>query len=124
MIIIGDNLIPHKTFTYIDSIMEIEHTIPNSILIFSYDENLLMYTRKNSLSVAVIVSSIKEAIYCNALHSSYIICDKKLAKTIQKVADNYMFDSKILAIIEDNEEIEKIAINEIDGVIYSALLNK
>ncbi len=124
MIIIGDNLIPHKTFTYIDSIMEIEHTIPNSILIFSYDENLLMYTRKNSLSVAVIVSSIKEAIYCNALHSNYIICDKKLAKTIQKVADNYMFDSKILAIIEDNEEIEKIAIDEIDGVIYSALLNK
>lgn len=124
MILIGDNLIPHKTFTYIDSIMDIEHTEPNSVLVYNYDENLLVYTRKNNLSNAVVVSSIKEAIYCNALNSKYIICDKKLAKSIQKIADNYMFDSKILAIIEDSEEIEKIALSEIDGVIYSNLLAK
>ncbi len=124
MILIGDNLIPHKTFTYIDSIMDIEHTEPNSVLVFNYDENILIFTRKNNLSNAVVVSSIKEAIYCNALNSKYIICDKKLAKAIQKIADNYMFDSKVLAIIEDSEEIEKIALNEIDGVIYSNLLAK
>jgi len=124
MILIGDNLIPHKTFTFIDSIMDIEHTEPNSVLVFNYDENLLIYTRKNDLGNAVVVSSIKEAIYCNALNSKYIICDKKLAKSIQKIADNYMFDSKVLAIIEDSEEIEKIALNEIDGVIYSNLLAK
>ncbi len=124
MILIGDNLIPYKTFTYIVSIIEIEHSIPNSTLIFNYDENLLIYARKNNLNIAVIVSSIKEAIYCNALNCKYIICNKKLAKTVQKIADNYMFDSKILAIIEDSEEIEKVAINEIDGVIYSTLLNK
>ncbi len=84
----------------------------------------LFLQEKNNLSNAVVVSSIKEAIYCNALNSKYIICDKKLAKAIQKIADNYMFDSKVLAIIEDSEEIEKIALNEIDGVIYSNLLAK
>ncbi len=124
MILIGDNLIPHKTFTYIDSIMDIEHSEPNSTLIFNYDENLLLYARKNDLSTAVIISNIKEAIYCNALNCKYIICDKKFAKSIQKIAENYMFDSKVLAIIDDSEEIEKIALNEIDGVIYSSLLNK
>ncbi len=46
MILIGDNLIPHKTFTYIDSIMDIEHTEPNSVLVFNYDENILIFTRK------------------------------------------------------------------------------
>ncbi len=124
MILIGDNLIPHKTFSYVDSIMEIEHTEPNSTLIFNYDENLLVYCRKHQLSNAVIVSNIKEAIYCNALNSKYIICDKKLAKSVQKIAENYVFDAKILAIIENNDEIEKIALSEIDGVIYSSLLNK
>lgn len=124
MILIGDSLIPHKNFSFIDSIMDIEHTQPNSTLIFNYDENLLLYTRKNHLDSAIIVTSIKEAIYCNALNAKFIICDKKLAKNIQKIAENYMFDSKVLAIIENNDEIEKIALAEIDGVIYSSLLNK
>lgn len=124
MILIGDNLIPHKEFAFIDSILDIEHTVSNSTLIFSYDENLLLYCRKNALSNAVIVTNITESIYCNALNSQYIICDKKLAKNIQKIAENYMFDAKILAIIESKDEIEKIALSEIDGVIYTSLLNK
>ena len=124
MILIGDNLIPHKGFSFIDSILDIEHTVANSTLIFNYDENLLLYCRKNALNNAIVVTSITEAIYCNALNSQYIICDKKIAKAIQKVAENYMFDAKILTIIDSNEEIEKVALSEIDGVIYSSLLNK
>lgn len=124
MILVGDNLIPHKACFFIDSIMDIEHTEPNSTLIFNYDENILVFCRKNEISCAVVVENIKEAIYCNALHAKYIICDKKIAKSIQKIAENYMFDSKILAVIENSDEIEKIAVNEIDGVIYSHLLNK
>lgn len=124
MILIGDNLIPHKAFSFIDSIADIEFTQVNSIIGFNYDENILLYARKNDLDIAVVASSIKEAIYCNALKCKYIICEKKLAKNIQKIAESYMFDSKILAIIEDSDEIEKIALNEIDGVIYSSLLNK
>lgn len=124
MILIGDSLIPHKAFSFVDSILDIEHTQPNSTLIFNYDENLLLYTRKNNLNCAIVVSNIKEAIYCNALNAKFVICDKKLAKSIQKVAENYMFDAKVLAIIDDSEEIEKIALSEIDGVIYSSLLNK
>lgn len=124
MILIGDGLVPYKNISFIDSILDIDHTLPNSTLVFNYDENLLLYTMKNSLETAIIVSSIKEAIYCNALEAKYIICDKKLAKSIQKIAENYMFDSKILAIIDNNEEIEKVALLEIDGVIYSSLLSK
>ena len=124
MILIGDNLIPHKEFSFIDSILDIEHTVANSTLIFNYDENLLLFCRKNALSTAIVVSNITEAIYCNALDSKYIICDKKIAKSIQKIAENYMFDAKVLAMIESRDEIEKIALNEIDGVIYTSLLNK
>lgn len=124
MILIGDSLVPYKNISFIDSIADIDHTLPNSTLVFNYDENLLLYCMKNSLETAVMVKNIKEAIYCNSLEAKYIISDKKLAKNIQKIAENYMFDSKNLAIIEDNDEIEKIALLEIDGVIYSSLLNK
>lgn len=124
MILIGDSLIPHKNVFFIDAIADLDHTLPNSTLIFNYDENLLLFARKNHLECAVVVNNIKEAIYCNALNSKYIICDKKSAKQIQKIADNYMFDSRVLAIIDSNEEIEKIALLEIDGAIYSSLLSK
>lgn len=124
MILIGDNLVPFENLCFIDSIADIEFSVPNSIVVFNYDENLLLYCSKNSMEFAVVVENITQAIYCNALNSKYVICDKKLAKGIQKIAENYMFDTKILAIIEESSEIEKVAQNEIDGVIYSSLLGK
>ncbi len=122
MILLGDNLIPYEELILIDSIWDIEHSLPNSTLIYNYDENLLTYCNKNKLNSAIIVTSIKEAIYSNALGAKYIICEKKLAKNIQKIAENYMFDSKVLAIIEQEKEIEDIALAEIDGLIYKDLL--
>jgi hypothetical protein len=118
MIIIGDNLVPYEDISFISSILDIKDTKANSTLIFYYDEELLKYASQNALSSAVIVSSIKEAIYSNSLNAKYIISKKDLAKQIQKIADNYMFDSKNLAIIGSNEEFEEIAKDEIDGVIY------
>lgn len=122
MILLGDNLIPYEDICLIDSIWDIENSLPNSTLIYNYDENLLTYCNKNKLNSAIIVTCIKEAIYSNALGVKYIICDKKLAKNIQKIADNYMFDSKILSIIEQEKEIEDIALLEIDGVIFKDLI--
>ena len=91
MILIGDNLVPFENLCFIDSIADIEFSVPNSIVVFNYDENLLLYCSKNSMEFAVVVENITQAIYCNALNSKYVICDKKLAKGIQKIAENYMF---------------------------------
>lgn len=122
MLVIGDKLIPFENIFFISSIQDIKNTKANSTLIFNYDEVLLKYVSKNSISSAVIVTSIKEAIYANCLNAKYIISNQDLAKEIQKIADNYMFDSKNLAIIKSNDEFEQIAKNEIDGVIYEYLL--
>ena len=122
MILIGDKIIPFNTFTNISTIEEIQNTRANSIISFRYNENLLEYSSLNEVIFAVIVKSIKEAIYANALNALYIICDKQLSKSVQRIADNYMFDSKVLAIIESNEEIEEIAKNEIDGIIYKEVI--
>lgn len=122
MLVIGDKLIPFENIFFISSIQDIKNTKANSTLIFNYDEVLLKYVSENSISSAVIVTSIKEAIYANYLSAKYIISNQNLAKEIQKIADNYMFDSKNIAIIKSNDEFEQIAKNEIDGVIYEYLL--
>lgn len=122
MLILGDSLVPFEDLQSIEKIEEISSSKPNSTLIFKYNEQLLKHCFNNDLNCAVIVKSIKEAIYVNSLNGKYIISEKELSKQIQKIADNYMFDSKNIAIIDSNDEFEKIAHLEIDGVIYSTLL--
>ena len=122
MILIGDKLIPFEDIQKISNIEDIENTKANSTVLFDYDEQILSYSYKNELATAVIVKSIKEAIYCNSLNTKYIISQKELAVQLQKIADNYMYDSKILAIIDSNDEFEQIIKDEIDGVIYRSLI--
>lgn len=122
MILIGDKLVPFEEISNILNIEDIKTTKANSTIAFGYNEEIMKYSFENDLNSAVIVNSIKESIYANALNAKYILANKNLAKDIQKTAENYMFDSKVLAIIESNEEIEEIASYEIDGVIYKTLL--
>ena len=122
MIILGDKIVPYENTVFISNKDEIKNTTANSTLIFFYDAELLKYTFENELPSAVIVTSLTEAIYCNSLNAKYIISDKHLAIQIQKIADNYMYDSKNLVIINSNDEFEHIAKDEIDGVIYKDLL--
>lgn len=122
MILIGDKNIPYETLTKVSTIEELVKTKANTMIVFEYTQNLVDYCFKNNLSYAVIIKDLKEAIYANALEAKYIICDKQLAKNIQNTADNYMFDSKVLAVIESNEEFEDITKEQIDGVIYNYLL--
>lgn len=122
MILIGDELVPYGQISFISNIEQINSTKANSIILFNYDEVLLKYAYENELSSAVIVKSIKDAIYCNNLNVKYIISEKPLAWEIQKIADNYMFDSRNLVIIDSNDEFEEMAITEIDGIIYRSLI--
>ncbi|MDY0052763.1 MAG: hypothetical protein RBR65_09505 [Aliarcobacter sp.] len=122
MILIGDELVPFENFSFISNIEQINSTKANSTILFNYDEVLLKYTYKNKLPSAIIVNSLKDSIYCNNLNAKYIISEKDLAKQIQKIADNYMFDSKNIAIIDSNDEFEEVLSYEIDGIIYRKLI--
>ncbi len=122
MKIIGDKLIPFEEFSKVFTIEDIKNTKANSSIFFDFNEELLSYSFKENLNFFVQVNSIKEAIYANSLNAKYIVCKKNLAKDIQKIADNYIFDSKILAIIKNSNEIEDIAILQIDGAIYKDII--
>lgn len=122
MKIIGDKIVPFKEFFKVLNIEEIKNTKPNSLLFFEFNEELLKYCFEQNLNFFVEIFSIKEGLYANNLNAKYIVCKKSLAKKMQKIADNYMFDSKILAVIKSSEELEEIALNEIDGAIYKELI--
>ncbi len=122
MILIGDNLVPYEKIFMIYHKNQIKETEANSTIIFNYNSDIMKYASTNSVSFAPIATTVKEAIYANALGAKYIIVKRNYAKEIQTVAENYMFDSKILAIIEHSGEIESIAKEEIDGVIYKNIL--
>ena len=122
MIIIGNKHIPHNAFAKINNIDDIKNTKPNSIIVFNYDIELLKYCYNNNIQNAILISNIKDAIFCNSLNWVYIIVEDNIAKKIQNIAINYMFDSKILQIISNDEQIEQVAINEIDGCIYKEIV--
>ena len=120
MIIVGNKNIPYQNIKAINSIEGIKNTSANDIVYFSYDIELIKYCKANNVRCAIKVSNIIESIFCNALEVFFIISYE--AKAIQKIAENYMFDSKVLQIISTDEDIEQTAIDEIDGCIYKEVL--
>ena len=123
MIIIGDNYIDYENISLIGSIEDIKSTKPNSTVVFDFDKEKMKYCMENEINYSVKISSITESIYANNLNARYILPNNELLEIVQKIAENYMFDSKILATIQNEESIEDIAIQSIDGAIFKRLIN-
>ncbi|PIF04255.1 MAG: hypothetical protein CSA86_02750 [Arcobacter sp.] len=122
MILIGDKNIECEKIEKIVNIEDIASTSPNSTLLYSFNINILQYTQKNNLASAVVVNSLKEVIYASSFMAKYIIVQKDIVQNAQDIVNNYMLDSKILIIINSDEEIVQNALNEIDGVIYKKVV--
>ncbi len=122
MIILGDKNIPYDHIEIIKSIDDIKSTLPNSIVLFEYDIDILKYCYKNNINTMVKINSIVDGLYANSLNSYYILVDETIAYDMQQIAQNYMFDSKIIQLIDNTDQMEKIAKNNIDGVVFKNIL--
>jgi hypothetical protein len=121
MIIIGNEDISFEVLENIKASEDIKSTKPNSTLVFAYNISIMQYCMKNGLRYAVVCKDIKESIFASNLEASYIIINKD-ALEIQNIAQNYMFDAKILQVLNNENELDEIARNNIDGIIYKKLL--
>jgi hypothetical protein len=121
MIIIGHKFIKTQPFYLIKSSEEIVKTPSNSTVVFQFDENnldLIEHCTKSGIGFANICDSIKDVLFANSLGAKYIICDKVVSQKAQKLADIYMFDAKILLYSSEEEDLEWVAENEIDGILF------
>lgn len=116
MLIFGDIFNDGLPFYEIISAEDLKNTPSNSTVLFDYDEKLAKYCKDNSISYAMRVETIKELVYANALECAFALVDKEFSKTAQDIANEYMFDMKIILPVTNVEELEWAAMNGIDGV--------
>jgi hypothetical protein len=127
MIIFGHSFIKNEDLYHITDIDDIYKTPPNSIIYIKFDEknlDIIEYLQKNDIRFALEVDSIKEIIYGSNLNASYLCVKKEFAKTAQNLAESYLFDSKILAHIQNEDELETLALEGIDGVLFPTAIVK
>ncbi len=120
MIIIGHELIPYSPLYKVSSKDEIQKTVPNSTIFMNFSHiKLAKYALSQDINIALHVEGIKEACLANALGAKYITVEDNIAKSIQALATEYLFDSKILLLVEDESGIEVAAKSYIDGILLS-----
>lgn len=127
MLIFGHRFIDSPTFYHIQSIEAIQNTPPSSTIFLPFDEknlDIIEHLNTNEINFALEVDNITEVIYASSLGASYIIIKKELAQTIQNIANNYLFDAKILVIVESENEIQEMALLGVDGIVFSNAIIK
>lgn len=127
MLFFGHRFIESENFYHVSSIDAIENTPPSSTIVISFSEinlDIIKHAVQNCISTAVDVENITEIVYASSLGASFLLVPRELAKTAQNLADNYLFDAKVLVHVMEEDEIEELALLGIDGVIFSNAIIK
>ena len=121
MIIIGHPWVKSNHFYKVFSLEDIKKSNPDDIILleplvdsYSYAQ----HCKENNISFAVVVNTLDDALFANALGAKFIICEEDDALMIQPIAQEYLFDARILVLIHSEKEISKIARGHIDGVVF------
>ena len=121
MLIVGHPWVASPTFKKVFTQEEIGGLGADEIVLLeplSESIGLAQYCQERGIDFAVTVSSVRHALLANALGAAHIVCQQEDAMEIQPIAERYLFDTKILVLVEDEKEIERMARFSIDGVIF------
>ncbi|MBA3025354.1 MAG: hypothetical protein FP820_02980 [Sulfurimonas sp.] len=127
MLLFGHRFIASDSFYHISSIDCIKHTPPSSTVCLEFNEanlDIIEHVNANYVPLALRVANITELIYASNLNAKYAFVTPKMAKTAQNIAENYLFDMKIIVLIEEEEEIEELALLGVDGVAFANAIIK
>ena len=122
MIIIGHPWIKSSSFHKVFSIEDIQKSKSDDIVLLEPlvdSHSYAQHCQENNIAFSVVVNTLDDAIFANALGAKYIICEEDDALMIQPIAQEYLFDTRILVLIHAEKEISKIARGGIDGVIFA-----
>jgi len=121
MIIVGHPWVDSRPFRKVFSKEDIVKSAADEVVLLEPlvdSVELARYCQNSGISYAITVSNLNEAIFANALGAGFMICKEEDALLIQPIAEQYLFDTKVLVLIHEEKEIVKIARSGIDGVIF------
>jgi len=127
LIFFGHKFIKNESLYHIANIESISNTPPSSTIFINFSEDsvdIVHHANDNYVAFALSITNLTQLLYGESLNAKYIIIPKELAKSAQDIANNYLFDAKILVMIEHEYEIEELAILGVDGVIFSNAIIK
>jgi len=127
MLLFGHPYVASQPFYHIDAIEAIRHTPANSVVsLFFTPENLdiIDYLSQNNIRFALHVETTTDAVIAENLGASYLIVLPKYGEAIQKVAEHYLFDAKVLGYIEEISDLEDLIEMRLDGAIFSDAMIK
>ncbi|MCI5968942.1 hypothetical protein [Helicobacter sp.] len=125
MLILNHPLITPLNLIFATEKTKIQNTLPNDFLILTHSDSttllqLAKYCQDNHLNFGVIPANITEAMLLINLGAHYLLTsDLTFARHLQKLAETYLFDAKILLCITQEKQIENAIEYGIDGVIFT-----
>jgi len=122
MIVIGHSWIKSQKLRKVFSIEDIKNAPAEDVVLLEPlvdSHTFAQYCQENSIAYAVVTNTLDDAVFANALGAKYMICEEDIALMIQPIAQEYLFDARILVLIHNEKEIAKIARGGIDGVVFS-----
>jgi hypothetical protein len=127
MILFGHPLVNSEQFYHISSIDAILNTPSNSIIALFFEEqnmDIITHLRNNHIRFALYVTNTVDAVLAENLQATYLIVNSKNVEEIQKVAEHYMFDAKVLGYCENIDNLEKLIDMRLDGAIFAEAIVK
>lgn len=122
MLIFGHKLIEVPKFHLINSE---NASFKEGINCFEYDENLIEKALKEGVKFAILAKNEDEILFANALKAEFILLENEnLAKKASKMAEFYLFDSKVLFIIDRLKNLRNAYKIGIDGVILREIIKQ
>lgn len=127
MLLFGHRFIESDSFYHVLDIDSISNTPPSSIIHIEFKEenlDIIQHAELNQIKTSLCCKNVTDIIYAESLGASFIVIHKELAEVANKLANDYLFDAKILVLIEDEEDIEELALIGVDGVIFASAIVK
>ena len=121
MILLGHPDLPCPPLILCHPHHDLSKTPTGSIIITHFASDRIPFYQKLSatkIPYGVFVQTLPEVLLGFALKIPYLLCSTTLAPQFQKSADDYLVDSKIVAVIDNQREIAWAATRRIDGIIF------
>jgi hypothetical protein len=121
MILLNHPDLKSQKVVFVDSSTDVLTTPTGSLLVYTFDRTMIENYQQmitGGLPLAIEVASIVELLLVASFSPRFCIVPTFLAKEAQRLATNYLWDTKVIVAITREQEIVWASLLELDGVLF------